>query len=55
MELALSKVTQLPLRELWRLDGTVIQSRMYPLMGEDVAELLRVGVVEFVVADVGCH
>jgi len=53
MDPAQRRVTQLPLQELWRLDGTVTHSRMNPLESEDIAELLRAGVVEFVVADVG--
>jgi hypothetical protein len=44
-------VTGLPLSELWHSAGTTLHTRLKPLATEDIAELLRAGVVEFVVAD----
>ena len=54
MDPKLSVVTLLPLQEVWRENGCAIAaSRKRTLNAEDVAHLLRTGVVNFVVADVG--
>ncbi len=44
---------QLPLQELWRNDGTSTRSRGKSLSAEDIGKLLRLGPLEFVVADAG--
>jgi len=53
MNTALKVVTQLPLTELWRDSKLMTTSCIRPLTAEDIAVLLRVGPVQFVVADVG--
>jgi hypothetical protein len=53
MDLHLRVVTRLPLGELWRSDGTIIEDRTRGLEAKDIAESLRIGSIEFVVADVG--
>lgn len=53
MDAALRVVTKLPLTELWREDGFTTASRVQCLAAIDIARLLRVGRVQFVVADVG--
>ena len=52
MDNAYKVVTHLPLAELWRDDGF---TRVRWLTAEDIAGLLRVGRVQFVVADVGAR
>ena len=46
-------MTQLPLREVWRDDGFSTTKRRGSLTDPDIRDLLAVGVVQFVVADVG--
>src|SRR3954454_17586936 len=46
-------VTRLPLAELWNDEGIVSSSRYRDLVTRDITSLLRMGAVEFVVADVG--
>jgi hypothetical protein len=46
-------VTQLPLTELWCVEGFATNSRVRELAAEDIACLLSVGRVQFVVADLG--
>lgn len=46
-------VLRIPMTELWREDGELISFRKRELGVTDVRELLRVGPVEYVVADVG--
>src|SRR5215469_13005915 len=53
MEAKLKIVTHLPLRGLWRDNGFTTTSRGRWLTQDDIAELLRTGPVQFVVADVG--
>src|SRR5580765_3743614 len=53
MDIVLKVVTQLPLKELWRADGFTTTSRARWLAADDITSLLRVGRVQFVVADVG--
>jgi hypothetical protein len=53
MDSKLRLVTRIPLEELWRADGAYVGRRVRTLDSADVAELLRRGEVEFVVADVG--
>ena len=53
MSTASKIVTHLPLRELWRADGFTTTSRGEWLAKEDIASLLQLGRVQFVVVDVG--
>jgi len=53
MDPSLRRVTFLPLEQLWRSTGPIIASRGRRLNAEDIANLLRVGSVQFVTADVG--
>jgi len=53
MDPSLRRVTSLPLEELWQSTGPIIASRGRRLNAEDIANLLRVGRVQFVIADVG--
>ena len=53
MDPHLRQVTQIPLQELWRPAGSLICTRIRSLNNFEIAELLRAGVIEFVVADVG--
>jgi hypothetical protein len=53
MDAAFRIVTKLPLEELWKGDRSPIGSRLRPLTTEEIIQLLRVGIVEFTVADVG--
>jgi len=47
-------VIRLPLEEVWQEDGFPISmEKLRPLQTQDVANLLRVGPVNFIVADVG--
>lgn len=46
-------VTRLPLEELWGETGIVAASRLRWITGDQVRDLLRVGGVQFVMADVG--
>jgi hypothetical protein len=46
-------VSQLPLRELWNERGVVSTTELRELNASDIAELLRVGKVQFVVANIG--
>ena len=46
-------VTVLPLHELWDASGPVAAERGPAIGAEDVASLLRLGPVQFVVADMG--
>jgi len=43
----------MPLEELWRPAGSMTSSRIRTLSRSEIGELLKVSVVEFVVADVG--
>ena len=52
MDAASRIVTRLPLEHLWRSETTV-GSRRSALTSDDLRKLLRQGIVEFVVADVG--
>ncbi len=53
MDAHLRIVTQLPLRELWRDNGFSTTTRGKSLSLDDVQAFLRLGPVQFVVADVG--
>ena len=53
MDPAFRIATRLPLKELWRDDGFTSTSRQRRLGTDDIVSLLRLGRVEFVVADVG--
>lgn len=53
MKTAAKVVTQTPIKELGREDGFATTSRVRCLTADDIASLLRVGPVQFVVADVG--
>jgi hypothetical protein len=53
MNAALKIVTRLPLQELWRNDGFATTSQIRSLKAEEIVGLLRVGRVQFVIADVG--
>ena len=53
MDAALKVVTQLPLAELWRDDAFSTTVRVRWLTAGDIVSLLRVGPVQFVVADIG--
>lgn len=53
MDARLKIVGHLPLRELWRDNGFTTTSRGRSLTKDDIADLLRAGRVQFVVADVG--
>jgi hypothetical protein len=53
MEAKIRIVTHLPLRELWRDNGFISNSRGRSLTKNDITEFLRAGLVQFVVADVG--
>lgn len=53
MDAKLRIITRLPLAELWREDGFETSERGRSLTGEDVRQLLQLGPVQFVVADVG--
>jgi len=46
-------VSQTPLHELWNDRGVVTDKELRELNAADIAELLRVGKVQFVVANVG--
>jgi hypothetical protein len=46
-------VSQTPLRQLWNERGVVSARELRELSASDIDELLRVGRVQFVVADVG--
>ena len=46
-------VTSLPLRELWNSNGVVAAEEHGALNSDDIGQLLRLGKVRFVVADVG--
>lgn len=46
-------VTRLPLGELWDDAGHVVAERQRDLVAADIAGLLRLGPVRFVVADIG--
>jgi hypothetical protein len=52
MDATLKVVTQLPLTELWRDDAFITASRGRWLTADDIASLLRVEPVQFVVANV---
>jgi hypothetical protein len=53
MDAKLKIITRMPLLELWREDGFTTTSRGRSLTGDDITNLLRAGLVQFVVADVG--
>jgi len=53
MDPKLRIITRLPLTELWRDDGFATATRGRSLTSEDVRRLLRLGPVQFVVADLG--
>src|SRR5690242_19873463 len=53
MEPSFRVVTRTPLGELWRLNCAVIGPREGWLSREDIREQLRLGPVEFVIADLG--
>ena len=53
MDARLKQVTQIPLKELCHATGSIIGSRIRMLKRTEIAELLRTGAIEFVVADVG--
>ena len=46
-------VVSLPLAEIWDSTGPIPATRGRQLSSEDIAQLLRAGPVEFVVADLG--
>ena len=53
MDAALRIVTRLPLSELWRKDGSLCGTRGSPQTEGDLIALLRLGPLQFVIADVG--
>ncbi|MGE5321616.1 MAG: hypothetical protein ACM3SW_02055 [Actinomycetota bacterium] len=53
MDPQLKVVTRLPLQELWTKDGLVSSARGRSLTAEDISNLLRMGPLIFVIADVG--
>lgn len=53
MDPALRIVTSLPLTVLWSAQGTLTHQRTCALGMEDIRERLKMGRVQFVVADVG--
>src|SRR4051812_29038701 len=53
MDVALRIVTQMPLAGLWRDGVFTTASRIRSLTAEDIANLLRVGRIHFVIADIG--
>ncbi len=53
MDLKLKIVTRMPLEQLWRNDGVLVNSRGQMLTAEEIVLLLRLGPLVFVVADVG--
>jgi hypothetical protein len=53
MDFKLRIVTELPLKELWKDDGSACTRRIRYLTANDITELLRNSPVEFVIADVG--
>src|SRR5947207_4176659 len=53
MDSQLRIVTRLPLQELWRDDETFTHVRERWLTANDVTALLKLGPVQFVLADVG--
>lgn len=55
MDAHLKIVTQLPLLELWRNDGFTSRSRGGGLSQDEISSLLRMGKVQFVIADIGGH
>ncbi len=52
MDAAVRLVTQLPLEQIWR-EGSITGPRLRTLDAEEIVQLLRAGIVEFVVAGVG--
>src|SRR5215510_2871202 len=52
MDISLRIITRLPLEELWRDDGFATTARLRQLVASDIRDMLRVGQVQFVVADV---
>jgi hypothetical protein len=48
-------VTKLPLSELWDDQGTLPERLIRPLSSRDIKELLRIGPVQFVLADCGAN
>ena len=53
MDVSLKFVTRLLLQELWQDNGFTTTARGRSLTQEDISSLLRIGPVQFVVADVG--
>lgn len=53
MELTHRQVTSIPLRELWDGSGVLSASRHRDIGAEKLRELIRLGPVRFVVADLG--
>lgn len=53
MDATLKVITLLPMTELRREDGFTIASRVRWLTADDIANLLRLGCVQFIVADLG--
>lgn len=53
MDPSLKVVTAMPLHELWRSDGSPIEPRGLLLSRKNIRELLRLGPIEFVIADAG--
>lgn len=53
MDPKLRVVTRIPLSELWRDDGFLSLQRQRSLTTEDVRQLIKSGLVQFVIADVG--
>ena len=52
MDALLKKVTRIPMEELWRPTGSAIGPRIRMLNRSEIAELLRIRAVEFVLANV---
>jgi hypothetical protein len=46
-------ITRLPLTELWDVQGPIAAVRHRDLVPDDIRELLSVGPVQFMVADIG--
>ena len=53
MDAKLKIVTHLPLRDLWRDNGLTTNARGRSFTKDDITDLLRTGLVQFVIADVG--
>jgi hypothetical protein len=53
MDISLKVVTKLPLEKLWGKEGSENATRREFLSADEIANLLRSGRIQFIVADVG--